>query len=59
MNGVQLNGVLNGVHLFLNAELNAPKISELNAELNARQNFAERQLNAAFRISVQYTQLLG
>ena len=40
MNGVQLNGVLNGVHLFLNAELNAPKISELNA---------------AFRISVQKT----
>ena len=55
MNGVQLNGVLNGVHLFLNAELNAPNISELNPELNARQNFAERQLNAAFRISVQYT----
>ena len=54
MNGVQLNGVLNAVHLLLNAELNAAFISELNAELNVGKFFTERLLNAAFRVGVQF-----
>ena len=47
MNAVQLNGVLNGVHLLLNAELNANGFSELNAELNASQKTPERKVNAS------------
>ena len=53
VNGVQLNGVLNGVHLLLNAELNAIVFSKLNAELNANRKTPERKVNAAFRASVQ------
>ena len=44
---------MNGVHLLLNAELNAIVFSKLNAELNANRKTPERKVNAAFRASVQ------
>ena len=44
VNAVQLNAVLNGVHLWLNAELNDLQFSELNAELNAVQIFCWTQI---------------
>ena len=56
MNAVHLNGVLNGVHRLLNAELNASFFPELNAELNADLKNSERLLNAAFSIQCQYFQ---
>ena len=53
VNGVQMNGVLNGVHNFLNAEWTRPNFAELNAELNATKNSDERQMNAERSFSVQ------
>ena len=50
MNAVQLNAVLDGVHLWLNAELNNLQISELNAELNAVQTERSVQISTEFSL---------
>ena len=59
MNGLQLNGVLNGVHLLLNAELNdrLTANTELNAELNAKFSLnAELNAERRFMLNDSYSE---
>ena len=57
MNAIQLNAVLNGVHFWLNAELNDLQFSELDSELNAVQT--ERSVQFSTEVCAVFSKQLN